>query len=118
MSYIKCYSLNGIKFTELMTQKKIINYFTKETLLVVFENNSIETFNLYELEGEPLNKLEPNKKKDIDNKKEKKISDELEKNKNNKIILCALNNAENKLIIIYDDYQALIEDVSKLIIKE
>ena len=116
MNYIKCYSLNGIKFTELITDKKIVDYFIKENLLVVYENNLIESFNLYEIEENNfLNKLEPNKDKD---KAKKNNSEDLDKNKNKKIVICLMNNIENKLIIIYEDNQVLIEDVSYLIFKE
>ena len=116
MNYIKCYSLNGIKFTELITDKKIVDYFIKENLLVVYENNLIESFNLYEIEENNfLNKLEPNKDKD---KAKKNNSEDLDKNKNKKIVICLMNNIENKLIIIYEDNQVLIEDVSYLILKE
>ena len=45
-NYIKCYSLNGIKYTELKTEKNIINYYIHETLLVIYENNLIESFNI------------------------------------------------------------------------
>ena len=118
ISFIKCYSLNGIKFTELSTEKKIINYFLKETIIIVYENDLIESFNLYELEGFPLYNLDLKNKEDIINKKEKKNIDESETNKNRKIIFCILGNSDNKLIIIYDDNQVKIEDVSSLILKK
>ena len=117
LSYIKCYSLNGIKFTELIAKNKIINYFLKETIIVVYENNLIESFNLYELEGFPLKKLRPKNREDITNQKEKKVIEKSEKNKNYKIVFCILNNEENKLIIYYDDNEVGIEDVSNLILK-
>ena len=117
LSYIKCYSLNGIKFTELIAKNKIINYFLKETIIIVYENNLIESFNLYELEGFPLKKLKPKNREDVTNQKEKKIIEKSEKNKNYKIVFCILNNEENKLIIYYDDNEVGIEDVSNLILK-
>ena len=103
--YIKCYSLNGIKFTELKTDKKIIDFFIDETLLVVYENNVIEVFNLYDIDGQPLHQLIPDKTKDRIN-----IRDN---NKGNKIIFCSLKNIDNKLVIIYDDLQVVAEDVSR-----
>ena len=109
-SYIKCYSLNGIKFTELETEKKIINFFVDETLLVVYENNLIEIFNLYDLDGNPLNKFEPYKSQDeIKISNNNKSSEKIKTNK--KIILCMYNNVNKSLIIIYDDFQVLVEDV-------
>ena len=98
--------------------KKIINYFLKETIIIVYENDLIESFNLYELEGFPLYNLDLKNKEDIINKKEKKNIDESETNKNRKIIFCILGNSDNKLIIIYDDNQVKIEDVSSLILKK
>jgi len=116
-SYIKCYSLNGIKFTELETEKKIINYFVDENLLVVYENNMIKAFNLYDIDGTQLNKFEPNKIQDeIKNKNNNKTSEIL--NKNNKIILCLYNNLNKSLIIIYDDFQVLEENNIQIMIKE
>ena len=107
-NYIKCYSLNGIKYTELKTEKKIINYFVCETLLVVYENNLIESFNLYDLEGNPSNKLEP----------KILLQDSLENNVSKKIIMCALNNLDKKLVIIYEDLHFSIEDVINILSKE
>ena len=107
-NYIKCYSLNGIKYTELKTEKKIINYFVCETLLVVYENNLIESFNLYDLEGNPSNKLEP---KSV-------LQDSLENNVSKKIVMCALNNLDKKLVIIYEDLHFSIEDVINILSKE
>jgi len=120
-NYIKCYSLNGIKFTELITEKKIINFFVEEHLLVVYENNFFESFNLYEIDGNPLYQHELDREKNItnkiENKTEKKVGEELEKNENCKIILCAMNNLEKKLIIIYEDHHVLIEDLSLIFSK-
>ena len=103
--YIKCYSLNGLKFTELKTEKKIINFFVYETLVVVYENNLIQIFNLYDIDGEPLNQIEPGicKKGQID---------EIKKgNKNKKIIYSFVIDADKKLIIIYDNNHIEIEDI-------
>ena len=111
INYIKCYSLNGIKFTELISKNKIINFFLYETLMVVYENNYIEVFNLYDIDGEPINKLEPNDKKD------KKLNGELKESYNKKIIICALNYTDKKLVIIYDDFQVIVEDTLYLLMK-
>jgi len=114
-NYIKCYSLNGVKFTELITEKKIINFFIAENLLVAYENNLIETFNLYEIDGEPLFQFNPNKRNDVINKLEGKadneLNEELEKNENKKIINCLLNKLEKNLIIIYEDKSVFVEDL-------
>ena len=122
INHIKCYSLNGIKFTELITEKNIINFFVEENLLVVYENNFFESFNLYEIDGNPLYQLEFNREKITINKlednAENKVSEEFEENKNCKIILCAMNNLEEKLIIIYEDLHVLIEDISYIHHKE
>ena len=115
--YIKCFSLNGIKFTELIIDKKIVNFFIEETLLVVYENNFIEIFNLYEIGGKPIYLLDLNKRKNTIDKNENKTNEESEKNKNRKIIFCVLNNLEKKLVIIYEDHNILIEDVSDMLLK-
>ena len=47
--YIKCYTLNGVKVTKLSTNKKINNFFIEEKIIIVYENNCIELFNLYDL---------------------------------------------------------------------
>ena len=119
-NYIKCYSLNGVKFTELKTENKIINFFIYETLLVVYKNNFIESFNLYDLDGISLFKIDLNqriRKDSTNNKKAKSNSEEKEK-QNKKILFCHLNEPEKKLIIIYDDLQIIIEDISYLLIKD
>ena len=112
MNYIKCFSLNGIKYTELIEERKIVNFFIEETLLVVYENNFIEAFNLYEIDGNPIYQFDLSKRIDTTDKTENKANEELEKNKNQKIILCALNDLEKKLIIIYEDHHILIRRCS------
>ena len=108
-SYIKFYSLNGINFSELITKKKIINFFAKEALVIIYEKNFIEAFNLYEIDGMPLYKFEPLQKFDKNN---------IKQNKNIKIRFCILNEEENKLVIIYEDNQVAIEDISHLLKKD
>ena len=115
-NYIKCYSLNGIKYTELKTEKNIINYYIHETLLVIYENNLIESFNLYDLEGKPLNQLEP--KKISENSDKKHDKNKLKNIENIKIRICALNNIDKKLVIIYDDLFVKTEDVLFMLLKE
>ena len=105
--FIKCYSLNGIKFNELKSDKKIIDFFVDETLLVVYENNLIEVFNLYAIDEKPLFQLNFEKNKDRINRKDNN------NNKGNKIILCSLNYIDKKLVIIYDDLHAILEDMSQ-----
>ena len=117
LNYIKCFSLNGIKYTELIEERKIVNFFIEETLLVVYENNFIEAFNLYEIDGNPIYQFDLSKRIDTTDKTENKANEELEKNKNQKIILCALNDLEKKLIIIYEDHHILIEDVLYILLK-
>ena len=115
-NYIKCYSLNGIKYTELKTEKNIINYYIHETLLVIYENNLIESFNLYDLEGKPLNQLEP--KKISENSDKKHDKNKLKNIENIKIRICALNNIDKKLVIIYDDLFVKTEEVLFKLLKE
>ena len=115
-NYIKCYSLNGIKYTELKTEKKIINYFVLETILVVYENNLIESFNLYDLEGKPLMQLELKRISQYSDKKNDK--NKLKNNENNKIKICALNDLDKKLVIIYDDLFIKIVNVLLMLLKE
>ena len=119
-NYIKCYSLNGIKFTELKTEDKIINFFTYETLLVVYENNFFESFNLYDLDGKSLYKIDLNKtiRKDSKNKKKYKPNDEVKEKQNKKIIFCSLIEPEKKLIVIYDSLQYIIEDIAYMLMKD
>ena len=99
----------------------LAHFFVEEHLLVVYENNFFESFNLYEIDGNPLYQHELDREKiitnKIENKTEKKVGEELEKNENCKIILCAMNNLEKKLIIIYEDHHVLIEDLSLIFSK-
>ena len=118
LNYIKCYSLNGIKFTEMIIEKNIVNFFVKDNLLVVYENNFIVAFNLYEIEGNPIHQFEPKENKNKININENEISEDSVIHKNKKIIFCTMNNIENKLYIIYDDHQVLIDDVSSMMLKE
>ena len=121
-NYIKCYSLNGLKFTELITEKKIINFFIEENLLVAYEDNLFEAFHLYEIDGDPIYQFEPNKRNDAikisEDREDNKSNEELVKSKNKKLINCFLKNLEKKLILIYEDQSILIEDLSGIILKE
>ena len=78
----------------------------------MYENNLIESYNLYEIEEKnSLCQIEPNKGK-------KNVGEELEKNKGKEIVICIMNNMENKIIIIYADNQVLIEEISSMILKK
>ena len=46
--YIKCFTLNGIKVTQLKSDIKIINFFIDESIFVQYENNKIDKFSLYD----------------------------------------------------------------------
>ena len=102
----------------MKTEKKIINYFVFETLLIIYEDNIIESFNLYNLEGNSLYKHELKRNKSDLDKKDDKNKIVLKNIENNKIIMCALNNIDKKLVIIYDDLCTKIEDVLYMLLKE
>ena len=102
----------------MIIEKNIVNFFVKDNLLVVYENNFIVAFNLYEIEGNPMHQFEPKENKNKININENEISEESVIHKNKKIIFCTMNNIENKLYIIYDDHQVLIDDVSFMMLKE
>ena len=114
--YIKCYSLNGLKFTELRTQKKIINFFVYESLIVVYENNLIDIFNLYDIDGEPIKVIEPGFNKGEEYKKSK-IDDTKKTNKNKLIIFCSMNETDKKLFLFYDKEHFEVEDISIQLLK-
>ena len=101
--YIKCYTLNGMKATKLKTEKKINNYFfANEELIVIYENNLIETFNLYDLSTPPIFYFNP----------DSNIKDSQNENENeNNIVFCDLILKDMKLIIIYKDNNIIIQDI-------
>ena len=104
--YIKCYTLNGIKGRKLKTDRKIINYFVNEELIVVYENNLIELFNLYDLSSKPIYEISPDTNiLDKHDKKGNQIEGE------NNIVYCDLIVKDMKMIIIYEDHNIIIQDI-------
>ena len=69
--YIKCYTLNGIKVTKLVTDKKINNFFITEEIIAVYENNVIEAYKLHDLNDHPVYVITPEEKDDKNNDKKK-----------------------------------------------
>ena len=103
--YIKCYTLNGIKATKLKTDRKINNFFINEEVMVVYENNLIELFNLYDLKNKAIYSINPDIK--IFDKEENKKEIE---NQNN-IVFCDFLAKDMKMIIIYQDHNIIIQDI-------
>ena len=102
--YIKCYTLNGIKATKLKTEGKINNFFVNEELMVVYENNLIELFNLYELNTQAIYSINPDIKIfDKENKKEIESP--------NNIVFCDFLAKDMKMLIIYQDHNIIIQDI-------
>ena len=100
--YIKCYTLNGIKVTKLVTDKKINNFFITEEIIAVYENNVIEAYKLHDLHDHPVYVITPEEKDD-------KIT-----NKEKKIVFCDLIIKDMKMIIIYQDQDIIIQDIFPL----
>ena len=108
--YIKCYTLNGIKVTKLVTDKvtklvtdkKINNFFITEEIIAVYENNVIEAYKLHDLHEHPVYVITPEDKDD-------KIS-----NKDKIIVFCDLIIKDMKMIIIYQDHDIIIQDIFPL----
>jgi hypothetical protein len=98
--YIKCYSLNGLKATKLQTMNKIIDFYIDEEIIVVYENNLIEFYKLYDL-SECAGKIIP----EIKGKKSSKSEDD------QKIAFCDFLNKEMKMIAIYKNKQTIIHDL-------
>ena len=104
--YIKCYTLNGTNATKLKTEKKINNYFVTEDLIVIYENNLIEFFNLYDLSSKATYIINPDIKIfDQETKKGNQIEGE------NIIVFCDLIIKDMKLIIIYQDHNIIIQEI-------
>jgi hypothetical protein len=104
--YIKCYTLNGIKGPKLKTDRRIKNYFVNEELIVVYENNLIELFNLYDLSSKPIYEISPDTNiLDKHDKKGNQIEGE------NNIVYCDLIVKDMKMIIIYEDHNIIIQDI-------
>ena len=100
--YIKCYTLNGIKVTKLVTDKKINNFFITEEIIAVYENNVIEAYKLHDLHDHPVYVITPEEKDD-------KIT-----NKEKIIVFCDLIIKDMKMIIIYQDQDIIIQDIFPL----
>ena len=97
---IKCYTLNGIKTKSLKQEKKINNFFVNEELIVVYEKNIIELFNLYDLSKKPIFTINPDDKEDKNNNI----------NENN-IVFCDFIAKDMKMIIIYQYHTIVIQDI-------
>ena len=111
-NYIKCYSLNGTKVTKLKSDKKINNFFITEEVIIVYENNIIEVFNLYNLRANPVYILSPELKQ---KEKDDKIKNNFEKGKEKKIIVfCDFIIKDLKMVIIYQDHEIIIQDILPL----
>ena len=104
--YIKCYTLNGTNATKLKTEKKINNYFVTEQLIVIYQNNLIEIFNLYDLSSKATYAINPDMK--IDKKADKKGN---QTEGENNIVFCDLIIKDMKIIIIYQDHNIIIQDI-------
>ena len=50
--YIKCFTLNGIRVSKIKSYDKIINFYLGEKINIIFSNESIKTYNLYDLSEE------------------------------------------------------------------
>ena len=100
--YIKCYTLNGVKATQLKTKNTINNYFINDKLIVVYENNFFEFYNLYDL-SKTIREIKPYFKNN-----DNKIENENEK----KIVFSDFVKKESSLIIIYQDHDIFAQDIS------
>jgi hypothetical protein len=98
--YIKCYTLNGVKVNQLKTNKKIKNYFVNEKLIIVYENNLIELFYLYDLKKNNI-EIHPHSK-----------GNDIKKNKEKKIVFSDYYKKDSSIIIIYQDHDAIAQDIS------
>ena len=86
--YIKCYTLNGVKVTKFKNNKKINNYFLNDILIVVYEDNIIEAYNLYDLSKNIYT---------INNENNEIVSFKQKTNKDNKDV-------PKKKVIVFSDY--------------
>ena len=85
---------------ELKQEKKINNFFVNEELIVVYEKNIIELFNLYDLSKKPIFTINPDDKEDKNNNI----------NENN-IVFCDFISKDMKMIIIYQYHNIVIQDI-------
>ena len=95
-SYIKCYTLNGLKVTQLKSKIKIINFFINDSLLVQYENDKINIFPLYDFKSQ--------------NNDEEQTDDDLKDNiwddstdEENKIVHCIYSKKLKKIIKIHSN---------------
>ena len=100
--YIKCYTLNGLKVSQLKSQIKIINFFINESLFVQYENDKINIFSIYDFKSQ--NKDE---KEDDDLKED--IWDESTEEEN-KIVHCIYSKKLKKLIKIHNNNVLSLEN--------
>ena len=49
--YVKCYTLNGIKVTKMKTKNRIVNFFINDYINVIYENNKIDKFCIYDFKS-------------------------------------------------------------------
>ena len=108
-NYIKCYTLNGIKATKLKTDKKIHNFFVTEEVIVIYDNNIIEAFNLYDLSCHPIYVINPEPK--TNDKDDRRINAMA---KDRIIAFCDFIIKDMKMIIIYQDNEIIIQDIFPL----
>ena len=100
--YIKCYTLNGVKATQLKINKKINNYFLSDKLIIIYENNFIELYNLYDLTKKIKGIIPYTRESDIKKGNENKKT----------IVLCDYVKKDSCLIIIYKDHDIIVQDIS------
>ena len=101
--YIKCFTLNGIKVTQMKTDIKIINFFINESIFVQYENNKIGIFSLYD-----FNK---NEKNEEDDDLKDNIWDD-SKIELDKIIHCIYCKKIKKLIKVNDKNVLILDDLN------
>ena len=92
--YIKCYTLNGIKVTQMKSQYKIVNFFINESIFVHYENKSIDIFSLYDLKKNEKNE----------------DGEELDKGKSDKIVHCLYGRRIKKFIKINSNNILTLDD--------
>ena len=102
--YIKCFTLNGLKVTQMKSDIKIINFFVDESIFVQYENNKIGKFSLYDFDKKE------NIEDDDDDLKDN-IWDDL-KIESNKIIHCMYCKKIKKLIKIHDNSVLCLDNLN------
>ena len=98
--YIKCFTLNGIKVTQLKSDIKIINFFIDESIFVQYENNKIDKFSLYDFN------------KNVNNDEEDDLKDNIwDDFKIDKIVHCIYCKKIKKIIKILDNNILSLDDL-------